>query len=70
VKVLDDIAVYWRVPWAAGTFVVGIPILIAWHAWEGVLSPSDLTLLPAIWLAWAALLRWHFVVKRRRRLRR
>ena len=63
---LRDLPLNWRVPWAAGTFLVGIPIVIAWTTLSNGFEPSGAVALAVVWLLDLALLRRHIRAKRQR----
>jgi len=60
-----DLPLSWRVPWAAWTFVIGIPIVMAWTTLGGGFDPFAAIALAIVWLLYVALLRWHLRAKRR-----
>lgn len=64
-ELAHDLSLSWRLPWAAGTFLVGIPFLGAWCALNGSLDAAQAVGLAIVWLLWLAVLRWHLRARKR-----
>jgi hypothetical protein len=60
-----DLPLNWRVPWAAWTFVIGIPVVAAWATITGRFDLSGAVALAIVWLLYVALLRWHLRARKR-----
>jgi hypothetical protein len=56
---LEELPLYWSVPWAAWTFLVALPIIAIWEIVDGDWDPVGAVSLALLWLGWFAMLRWH-----------
>jgi hypothetical protein len=56
---LEYLALYWRVPVAAWTFLIALPLIAAWAILKGDWDPVGAIYVALIWLLYLALLRWH-----------
>lgn len=61
----QELPINWRVPWAAWTFAVGIPLVMVWTTLTSGFEPAGAVGLAIVWLLYLALLRWHLRAKRR-----
>ncbi len=61
----EELPLYWRVPVAAWTFVVALPIIAIWAILRGDWDPVGAAFVALLWLTWLALLRWHQRAKAR-----
>jgi fatty acid desaturase len=65
----EELPLYWRVPVAAWTFVIALPLIAAWAIVNGDWDPVGAIFLGLLWLLYFGLLRWHSAAKGRARER-
>jgi hypothetical protein len=65
----EELPLYWRVPVAAWTFVIALPLIAAWAIVSGDWDPVGAIFLALLWLLYLGVLRWHWAAKRTRRER-
>jgi len=65
----EELPLYWRVPVAAWTFVIALPLIAAWAIVNGDWDPVGAIFLALLWLLYFGLLRWHWAAKGRARQR-
>lgn len=65
----EELPLYWRVPVAAWTFVIALPLIAAWAIANGDWDPVGAIFLALLWLLYFGLLRWHWAAKARSRER-
>src|SRR3954447_138509 len=63
----EELPLYWRVPVAASTFVIALPLIAAWAIATGDWDPVGVIFLTLLWLLYVGLLRWHWAAKGRSR---
>jgi len=63
----EELPLYWRVPVAAWTFVIALPLIVAWAIASGDWDPVGTIFLALLWLLYFGLLRWHRAAKGRAR---
>ena len=56
---VHELPLYWRVPWAAWTFLIAAPLIAAWAIIDGEWDPLGAIFLALLWLLYFTLLRWH-----------
>jgi hypothetical protein len=60
-----ELPLYWRVPWAAGTFLIFAPVIVFVSAVRGDFSAAGTIALGILWLLYLRLLLWHRSAKKR-----
>jgi hypothetical protein len=61
----EELPLYWRIPVASWTFVIGVPLIAVWATLTGDFDVFGALALAAIWLFYLWLLRWHYRAKAR-----
>jgi hypothetical protein len=61
----EELPLHWRVPVAAWTFLIALPLIAAWEVVTGNWDPVGASFLALLWLLYFGLLRWHWAAKRR-----
>jgi hypothetical protein len=64
---VDELPLYWRVPVAAWTFVIALPLIAFWAILNGEWDPVGAVFVALLWLLYLALLRWHRAPSGRRK---
>ena len=60
-----ELPLYWRVPWAAGTFLIFAPLVVLVAAVHGDFDVAGTIALGILWLLYLRLLLWHRSAKKR-----
>ena len=61
----EELPLYWRLPVAAWTFEIALPLIAGWAIVNGDWDPVGAIFLALLWLLYFALLRWHWAAKGR-----
>ena len=64
---IEELPLYWRVPVAAWMFVIALPLIAVWAIVTDGWDPVAAIMVGLLWVAYLALLRWHYRAKARAR---